>query len=276
MRQKIFIIPSFIIYCFSIYAQDSIFSTKAYYSLPNEITVEIENLADQEIVILIDGDSYINLYKEAGAFKTEKLMNHPLESTDSLNILAKIPPNMIHVSKYKVKDTTLTKLYLAVRYSAYFTSPPANCNWKDYAEEMDILPYDKQRKQLNYKRFVEKKERLRGEYVFSNPEVKPEFPGGTSALYRFLDKETYKYLIPNEKSGVIRLRVVIEKDGSISHPYIIAGKDPYFQEAALEVVKRIPKWKPGINKGRPVRTFHIISVIFKLVISISPNYPLVQ
>jgi periplasmic protein TonB len=40
--------------------------------------------------------------------------------------------------------------------------------------------------------------------------------------------------------------------------------DPNLEAEALRVVKSLPKWKPGMNKGQPVNVWFIIPVKFKL------------
>ncbi len=261
MKRKTVTNIIFIICCLSTYAQDSIFTAKAYYSAPSEITVEVENLDDKEMVILIAGKrSYINLYKKAGDYKTEKLVDHQLKATDSLRILSKIPQNKILVSKYKVKDRALSKVFLQMKYTHYFDSLLAKNKWKDYSKEMDILPYDSLRQELDKNRIVHKKEKLSGDYVYNNPEVMPEFPGGSSQMIRFLYNATSSYYDINLS---MRVRVIIEKDGSITHPYLIIG-DYFLQKVTFEIIERMPKWKPGLHKGKPVRTFYIISVPFRL------------
>lgn len=94
----------------------------------------------------------------------------------------------------------------------------------------------------------------------------PQFPGGEKELKHFLEKSTYNYSynFPGNM-GYVRIRVVIEKDGSISHPYIIVGNHPYYQQAALEIIKRMPKWKPGLYKGKAVRSFYTLPILFRAI-----------
>ncbi len=260
MRRRTLIHIICLIGSLSVYAQKESFSAKAYYSAPSEIIVEIENLTEQEITLLIKGESYIKLYAEREHQNGNPII-HPLETTDSMKIIAKIPTNKIHISKYKVKSKDLTKLFFKMIYSLNYTYPPKGNKWTSHSQEVKILPYDSKRKPTDKNRSINKREKLSGECVFNNPEVMPEFPGGEQELLHFLIGEAARYYF--DIPAVTHVRIVIEKDGSISHPFLLIGNKPFFQKAALEIIQRMPKWKPGLNKGKPVRTFRNIMIIFK-------------
>ena len=70
------------------------------------------------------------------------------------------------------------------------------------------------------------------------------------------------------KNGFFVLRI-IEKEGEITHPYFILdrnplGKNPFFRKAALEIIQKMPKWKPGLKDGKVVRSYYTIPIMFKL------------
>jgi len=64
--------------------------------------------------------------------------------------------------------------------------------------------------------------------------------------------------------GKVSVKFVIEKDGSIADPVVVRAVDPYLDKEALRVVKSMPKWKPGKQRGKPVRVSYTVPVIFKL------------
>ena len=64
--------------------------------------------------------------------------------------------------------------------------------------------------------------------------------------------------------GKVSVKFVIEKDGSIADPVVVRGVAPYLDKEALRVVKSMPKWKPGKQRGKPVRLSYTVPVIFKL------------
>ena len=57
---------------------------------------------------------------------------------------------------------------------------------------------------------------------------------------------------------------VVERDGTITDVHVARGVDPYLDKEALRVVKSMPKWKPGKQRGKPVRVSYTVPVIFKL------------
>lgn len=73
-----------------------------------------------------------------------------------------------------------------------------------------------------------------------------------------------KVAFENGIQGRVIVNFIVEKDGSISDIYIIRSVDPSLDRAAIDVVKRMPKWNPGMNDGKPVRVRFTLPVIFRL------------
>ncbi len=103
--------------------------------------------------------------------------------------------------------------------------------------------------------------------VFEVVEIMPEFPdGGMSGLMQFLSKNI-QYPINAQKNhtqGRVTVQFVVNKDGSISEPKIIRGVDPDLDGEAIRVISLMPKWKPGMQKGQPVRVKYTVPVMFRL------------
>jgi protein TonB len=57
---------------------------------------------------------------------------------------------------------------------------------------------------------------------------------------------------------------VVDKDGSISEAKVIRGVDPSLDKEALRVVNSLPKWKPGKQRGKPVRVSYTVPISFVL------------
>ena len=94
----------------------------------------------------------------------------------------------------------------------------------------------------------------------------PEFPGGVEALYQFL-ANNIKY--PNTESecyGKVYVTFVVEEDGSITDPKVIRDPCPGLGlgEEAMRLVKLMPKWKPGLQSGKPVRVQFYLPINFNL------------
>ncbi len=80
-------------------------------------------------------------------------------------------------------------------------------------------------------------------------------------------RENIKYpKIAAEKGiqGNVFVGFIVEKDGSITNIKIVRGKDPSLDEEALRVTKLMPKWKPAMQRGKPVRCILTMPIIFKL------------
>ena len=105
------------------------------------------------------------------------------------------------------------------------------------------------------------------EVVFMVVESMPEFPGGQQALFKYLS-ENIKYPVIAQENG-IRGKVVcqftVNKDGSIVDIEVVrSGGDPSLDKEAVRVIKTMPKWKPGKQRGKPVRVKFTVPVSFKL------------
>lgn len=102
--------------------------------------------------------------------------------------------------------------------------------------------------------------------IYQIVEVMPEFPDGVDKLATYLS-ENIKY--PEEAkeksiSGRVFLSFVIEKDGSVTEVKVMKSINPLLDNEAVRVVKAMPKWKPGLMKGKPVRVSYVLPINFKL------------
>jgi protein TonB len=98
------------------------------------------------------------------------------------------------------------------------------------------------------------------------PEVEAEFPGGVAALMRFLaDNIRYPQLAKDGGiTGKVYITFVVEKDGSVSHVKVAREIGGGCGVEAVRVIKMMPKWTPGRQNGRPVRTSYTVPVNFEL------------
>lgn len=109
--------------------------------------------------------------------------------------------------------------------------------------------------------------------IYNVVEVMPEFPGGMSQMATYLS-ENIKYpekAKDKDISGRVFISFVIEKDGSVSSAKVMRGIGGGCDEEALRVVKAMPKWKPGMMKGKPVRVYYVLPVFFKLEDNVNDN-----
>ena len=104
------------------------------------------------------------------------------------------------------------------------------------------------------------------EEVFMVAEQMPEFPGGMKELLKFL-QENVKYpenAMKNNVQGRVIVQFVVEKDGTPTEFKVLRSVDPDLDAEALRVMKAMPKWKPGMQKGQVVRVKFTVPVSFKL------------
>ena len=102
--------------------------------------------------------------------------------------------------------------------------------------------------------------------VFVVVEEQAEFPGGLDSMYAYIHKNLKYPELAKEKGieGRVFVNFIIEKDGSISNVKILRGIGGGCEEAAVEMVKNMPKWKPGKQRGKPVRFQFNLPIKFEL------------
>ena len=105
------------------------------------------------------------------------------------------------------------------------------------------------------------------EVIFVVVESMPEFPGGAQAMYKFLG-ENVKYPVIAQENGIqgrVICQFTVNKDGSLVDIEVVrSGGDPSLDKEAVRVIKSMPKWNPGKQRGKPVRVKYTIPVNFKL------------
>ena len=104
------------------------------------------------------------------------------------------------------------------------------------------------------------------EEVFMVAEQMPEFPGGMKELLKFL-QDNLKYpenAMKNNVQGRVIVQFVVEKDGTPTEFKVARSVDPDLDAEALRVLQTMPKWKPGMQRGKIVRVKFTVPVSFKL------------
>ena len=97
-------------------------------------------------------------------------------------------------------------------------------------------------------------------------EQKPEFPGGTSEMYKWLSNNI-NYPTEAAEDGVqgkVTVSMIIEKDGRITNVHVVRGRHPALDKEAVRAVKSMPRWNPGRNNGQPVRVTYDLPISFKM------------
>ena len=102
--------------------------------------------------------------------------------------------------------------------------------------------------------------------VLEVSEKMPQFPGGQSGLYRYLSENVrYPYYAEQKRiQGKVIVQFVVDKDGSVTDVKIEKSVHKSLDKEAVRVVKKMPKWIPGEQDGKPVRVLYHMPVNFSL------------
>ncbi|MEN6453649.1 MAG: energy transducer TonB [Prolixibacteraceae bacterium] len=141
-------------------------------------------------------------------------------------------------------------------------------NETDIDEELDIQDTEADDKTVIDVAPIIKQEEEKAEdsQVFFIVEDMPEFPGGELALRKFI-ANAIKYPVIAQENGIqgkVYVNFVVDKDGSITNAKIARGVDPSLDKEALRVVNSLPKWKPGMQRGKPVKVSYTVPISFVL------------
>ena len=104
------------------------------------------------------------------------------------------------------------------------------------------------------------------EKIFVAVEEMPEYPGGNSALFKYISENL---IYPpdaqiNNIQGRVILKFVVNRNGSVDRIEIIRSIDSLLDNEAIRVVKTLPKFRPGKQGGVPVPVWFLLPVLFKI------------
>jgi protein TonB len=102
--------------------------------------------------------------------------------------------------------------------------------------------------------------------LYRGVEHEPEFVGGIEKLYRYLGRNLRYPATAKENNvqGKVFVTFVVEKDGSLTDIKISKSLSPETDAEAIRLMQASPKWNPGIQNGRAVRTQYTLPVVFAL------------
>ena len=185
------------------------------------------------------------------------------------------------VTKYDVSDSEfLFEEEVEIQQTSQETPPPPPPPQVPEVEVLNVVEDDKEVESIEVNteddKEVEvviaapvevKEEEEEEEVVFVVVEKMPEFPGGQQALFKYLS-ENVKYPVIAQENGIqgrVICQFTVNKDGSIVDVEVVrSGGDPSLDKEAVRVIKSMPKWKAGQQRGKPVRVKYTVPVNFKL------------
>lgn len=133
----------------------------------------------------------------------------------------------------------------------------------DWANEKVFLAL---KKDGNHFALLSEKSKQEGE-VFMIVEEQPEYVGGTPEFYKYIGREI-KYPLEarkNDIEGIVNVQFIIEKDGSLSEVKALDGIGYGCDVEAVRVVQGAGKFKPGVQRGKPVRVRMVMPIQFKIM-----------
>lgn len=104
------------------------------------------------------------------------------------------------------------------------------------------------------------------EQVFTIVEDQPEFPGGLQAFYKYVG-DNMKYPSQARRMGIegrVYVQFVVDKNGNVTEVEAVKGIGAGCDEEAERVLRESPQFKPGKQRGRPVKVRMVLPIIFKL------------
>jgi len=102
--------------------------------------------------------------------------------------------------------------------------------------------------------------------VFMFVEKPPQFPGGEKARFQFISDNIKYPQIAREKGiqGTVYISFIIEPDGTITNIKVRKGIGGGCDEECVRIVKMMPPWEPGTQRGKPVRVSFNMPIKFTL------------
>ncbi len=102
--------------------------------------------------------------------------------------------------------------------------------------------------------------------IFINVQEMPEFPGGMSALLRYIAKSVRYPVIAQENrvEGRVFVTFVVNSRGEVQDVEISRGVDPALDKEAIRVIRTLPDWKPGKQRGKPANVRYTVPINFML------------
>lgn len=132
------------------------------------------------------------------------------------------------------------------------------------------------------------KSREMDEQVFTVVEKMPSFLGGDAELLKYIATNIKypKESKDNGEQGRVICSFVVGRNGSINNPEVLRGVTPLLNEEAIRVINTMPRWNPGMQRGKAVAVKYTVPITFRLkspvketkeetltVVDVMPQYP---
>ena len=181
------------------------------------------------------------------------------------------------------KERTITD-----KKGAFSLEVPANailrCSYQG-RESQEVLAADMTN---NTHLSLSSKSREMNEQVFTVVEKMPSFPGGDAELLKYIATNIKypKESQDNGEQGRVICSFIVGRDGSVNNPEVLRGATPLLNEEAVRVINTMPRWNPGMQRGKAVAVKYTVPITFRLkspveeakeetltVVDVMPQYP---
>lgn len=181
------------------------------------------------------------------------------------------------------KERTITD-----RKGAFSLEVPTNailrCSYQG-RESQEVLAADMTN---NTHLSLSSKSREMNEQVFTVVEKMPSFPGGDAELLKYIATNIKypKESQDNGEQGRVICSFIVGRDGSVNNPEVLRGVTPLLNEEAVRVINTMPRWNPGMQRGKAVAVKYTVPITFRLkspveeakeetltVVDVMPQYP---
>ena len=138
-----------------------------------------------------------------------------------------------------------------------------------FSKERTQLATEKLRKELkdweDRERGIPYYDENKEEY-FLTVENMPIFPGGDLGLMKYIQKNVKYPAIAKEYNitGKVYISFIVDKTGSVTNIKVVRGVDKSLDDEAVRVIKSLPKYKPGKQRGKAVRVMFTVPIRFTL------------
>ncbi|MDR2010422.1 MAG: TonB family protein [Bacteroidales bacterium] len=102
--------------------------------------------------------------------------------------------------------------------------------------------------------------------IYEKVDIMPQFSGGEKEMMKFI-AQNLKYpaiAIENGIQGTVKVRFIVNRDGTISDITITKSLDSYLDREAIRVIKSMPKWIAGKQNGQNVAVYYTLPINFRL------------
>ncbi len=106
-------------------------------------------------------------------------------------------------------------------------------------------------------------------YIYEVVDSPAEFPGGRYEMIDYLAKNIQVPSSPNGRrkySGKTYIKFVVSDQGKISNVKVMKGAEncPECDDSAVNAIRNMPDWIPGLNQGKPVNQWFTLPIIFNI------------